>query len=1512
MIRNMKVGNTKVSKVAPLKIGFLSFLSLSLLLILAFVPARAQEENTPTPTIQEAQTETPSETPSTSPTPSPTEEATSTETELPAATTESDLTPSPTETLSPTPLEIPFSTLTSTPSPTSEFDCAALGLDAELCTAVANGEARVIVELAVSVRPLSQLNDGQEKQQEARIEQAQADLEEDLQDTQAEIVREFETLPFLAIQVDQTALVELAESPLVADIQIDQIRPLLLAQSVPLINAPQVWSLGFTGAGQTVAILDTGIDKNHPFITASKVVAEACFSSTGLPNYQSVCPNGTDEQIGPGAGEDCPVTYQYTGCSHGTHVAGIVAGRNDSFSGVAPDATLISVQVFSKYNVQATCGPNPCVVAFDSDIVQGLEYVYQLRNSFNIAAVNMSLGGGSYSNYCNSVSAAMKVAIDNLRSAGIATVIASGNGRQVNGISFPACISSAISVGASTETDAVAEFSNSTSFLSLLAPGASITSSVVGGYQTYSGTSMAAPHVAGVFALLKDLDSSLSVDQILSALRSTGKPITDTRIANRTIPRVQAYNAFRAVNPKPPKPVLIAPLPNASVNTNNPLFSWNPTAYAEQFRLQIYLNKTLTSQERSILLDPGIMEYKPGFLKDGTYYWQVVGVNHYAFEGTWSNVQTLTIDTVPPLAPMLTAPVENSIQLTTTPKFVWTASTTAVQYELQVSDTLDFSNILIDQIQTGLNYTLSPVQALDLETNYWRIRSKDLAGNWSNWSLPRQLTISLLSMPANGTFTTDSTPRLQWLPAVGALEYNIQLDEAAEADFLTPVADQLAIGLNTILADLDPAAYVWRLRFRTASGWSSWSNPWALTISPAPPGAPLLSLPANNALLNDSTPDITWNAISGAATYEIQIANTTTFALANILQSQSGIAPTTFIPSTLFDGKYYVRVRAQNTLGRLGAWSAVRVFNIDTAPPATPNYLSPAPGATSAGTPVFSWTKPPTATQYQLQIDLSAENFDTPEFDSGAISSNSLKPAISLFSSTGEFAWRVRARDAAGNWGGWTAPRALNVILPLPAAPAFVSPANLAVLNDPMPSLNWNAASNADSYMIQISTMKNFSSQLVSEHLLSGVLTYTPTFLPDGVYYWRVRGFNLNTPSDPGPYSSIRTLTIDTNPPVVPTLLLPAPNASVAGAPTFSWNKPAGATQFQLQINDGGEFDSGVISTTSLKPAGSFSGLGSFTWRVRVRDAAGNWSDWSSPRGITITLPLPAAPTLGLPSNNFATNQADPVFTWTAVPYGSYYEIWIDSQANFAGTHESQNVGSPGELSFQPTLAPGKYYWRVRALNTNNQFGAWSAAFAVTIDLTPPAAPVIVKPANAFEFRTAPSFQWAPVSGAASYELQIDEIDEDFSDILYDTGWISKTLHSASLSSLGEYQWRLRARDLAGNLSPWTDVRTFKIIQPLPSAPALSLPAANATTSDNTPSFAWQSVALGSVYQIQIGNNSNFLSLERDQTLSVGVLTYTPVAVLPDGTYYWRVRAWNSNVPPELGAWSVARKLIIK
>jgi hypothetical protein len=268
-----------------------------------------------------------------------------------------------------------------------------------------------------------------------------------------------------------------------------------------LINAPEVWAMGYTGQGITVAVIDSGVDYNHPDLQNNIWV-----------NPREIPGNGIDDD-GNGyiddvwgwdfVNRDNTPTDLY---GHGTHIAGIIAAANNGsgITGVAYNAQIMPVRVLDE-------------VGFGnySEIAAGIRYA--TNNGAHI--INLSLGGIGIS---NEISTAIQYATER----GAVVVIASGNGGQSQP-SFPANLTNqwGVAVGAITINQQLATFSNDAGAAVVnyvVAPGASIYSTTPNNtYQYYSGTSMAAPYVAGVAALILSANPSLTPAQVVSLLTST-------------------------------------------------------------------------------------------------------------------------------------------------------------------------------------------------------------------------------------------------------------------------------------------------------------------------------------------------------------------------------------------------------------------------------------------------------------------------------------------------------------------------------------------------------------------------------------------------------------------------------------------------------------------------------------------------------------------------------------------------------------------------------------------------------------------------------------------------------------------------------------------------------------------------------------------------------------------------------------------------------------------------------
>ncbi|MBI2568696.1 MAG: S8 family serine peptidase [Candidatus Schekmanbacteria bacterium] len=404
----------------------------------------------------------------------------------------------------------------------------------------------------------------------------------DSRDVPYAMLKVFRTVPYVLLDVDREAKYLIAADPMVRSVLRDEPVPLIdavekgdtiewdatrepaparLDNTVHIIGADAVWAAGNIGTGWWVAILDTGIRSSHQMF-AGKSIVEACFAlgADGAAGAGD-CPNGQSSMTGTGSAAHHPSSYE--GYDHGTHVAGIAAGNNGAgLTGVARGANVIAVNVFTKFG-PADCGsPEPCVLTWISDQISGLEYIYSIRGSYAIGAINMSLGGGKYTSQAqcdvDDASNAVKAPVDLLRAAGIATIVASGNNGFCDGISSPGCISSVVAVGASTDGDDRANFSNHLgSLLEVFAPGVDILSSTGGSdtsYEGWNGTSMATPHVTGAWTLLREVSSSThraaTVSELLNAVLSTGTSLLVWSCDGQTKPRIQVDAAADEVRPE--------------------------------------------------------------------------------------------------------------------------------------------------------------------------------------------------------------------------------------------------------------------------------------------------------------------------------------------------------------------------------------------------------------------------------------------------------------------------------------------------------------------------------------------------------------------------------------------------------------------------------------------------------------------------------------------------------------------------------------------------------------------------------------------------------------------------------------------------------------------------------------------------------------------------------------------------------------------------------------------------
>ena len=542
--------------------------------------------------------------------------------------------------------------------------------------------------------------------------------------------------------VTNNGLEKLMNDPDVKKVYLNREVHITLDQSIPQINADDVWKLklnniNITGKDETICIIDTGIDTDHSAFSG-RILDQYCYCNGGC------CPNNEAEDT---SAEDDE--------GHGTHCAGIAAGNHSTYRGVAPEAGIISIKVC---NSNGNCS--------DSDVMAGIDWCVNNASTYNISVISMSLGGGvSYSNYCNND--AFAPAINSAVGQNISVIVSTGNDGWTNGISSPACVQNATPIGASDGTS-IASFSNRNSITNLLAPGVSITSPYIGGGTIpMSGTSMSTPHVAGAAALIKQFvrlynGTDITPQEIENVLNDTGTEIDDTSSSGRNYSRIDVYAAVMSFDTTPPQysdvskndtsikvndVVLFYTNWSDSVGLSHYIFSWNNSgSWSNDSAIAL----TDWSNKSKIITATGKPEIN----------WKI-----YANDSAnnWNNTgaQTFTVNNTAPTQPNLTNP-ENNSYTNTTITMNWSTSTDVdgdpINYSIYFSNSSPptYNSSTLNNYTTCTNLT-------EGETYYWYIIANDGTDN-STVSEINQFTIDS-SAPivtiVNSSFnTSDSTPSI--------------------------------------------------------------------------------------------------------------------------------------------------------------------------------------------------------------------------------------------------------------------------------------------------------------------------------------------------------------------------------------------------------------------------------------------------------------------------------------------------------------------------------------------------------------------------------------------------------------------------------------------------------------------------------------------------------------------------------------------------------------------------------
>ncbi len=424
------------------------------------------------------------------------------------------------------------------------------------------GTIEIIVGLSTPIAVPEIVGASQHRAQKAAFREAAASLSSRVfgETSTKDQFRPFDVIPFAVMTVNPTQLERVLSDPAVDTVQVNARLELnlRLKQMVDIVEADYMWSgrRAKKGKGQTIAVIDDGFDRNLPSLTKS-IVHEACYSFTDNGRLACVANKKGKRKKnskGKGASWGCKESAaiwakknknrdkpKYCG-SHGNWTGSTAAAQstktknNKFWNGIAPKADLFLVRLVA--DDQAT-------------IAKAIEYILKKRKKFKISATTMSIGLVRRSSECTGTATIIEAAITALVDAGVPFFNSAGNDKSNLDIDFPGCLKNVVSVGASKENDkAIAGFSDTNHLVEMLAPADKVSFFKSG--KTSSGTSYSTPAVAAGYALLKAANKKKDKDEILNAMRCTGKSLSrdGTEVAVPRIDLKKAHNFLQDPNPE--------------------------------------------------------------------------------------------------------------------------------------------------------------------------------------------------------------------------------------------------------------------------------------------------------------------------------------------------------------------------------------------------------------------------------------------------------------------------------------------------------------------------------------------------------------------------------------------------------------------------------------------------------------------------------------------------------------------------------------------------------------------------------------------------------------------------------------------------------------------------------------------------------------------------------------------------------------------------------------------------
>jgi len=835
---------------------------------------------------------------------------------------------------------------------------------------------------------------------------------------------------------------------------------------------------------------------------------------------------------------------------------------------------------------------------------------------------------------------------------------------------------------------------------------------------------------------------------------------------------------FTTILAPPAVPALVSPADGVTAQQVSLSLTWKKSADATSYRLQVSSDSNFSKNIAvdSVLSDSTL--FVGGLSNSTTYYWRVNAGNAIGSNG-WSGRRSFTTFTPTLATPTLTAPQNGAADVNTAPTVSWSTVAYATTYEVQVSTARDFTTVFIDDatLTTGSKQLSGLANST---TYYWKVMARNLSGAIGSWSDPWSFTTIIttpgtpaLVLPADNAVNQPVSLGLTWNKTTGASSYLVQV--ATDTGFTTSKDTSLTDTLENVSGLLNSTKYYWRVKGKNASGYGSPSAYRTFATIIASPATPVPSSPADSALNVDLNPQISWNAVTGAASYHLQVATSQDFSTGLIVDDSTYTQTSKIIGPVTLNTSYFWRVQAKNA-GGTSIWSSRRRFTTMPPPPIPPTLVSPVDAA--AGQPdslTLTWNKTAGATVYYVAVATDT-GFSTIVKTDSTVSLTDTTMVVKGLASATAYHWRVQAKNGGGtsNWSGQR---------------SFATTRQFSITIDALygsvtksPSLPWYDSGS----VVTLTAVPS-----AGHHFTGWSQDLTGTTNPIDIM--------INT-------AKLVTASFATDTPAAPVQTTPTSNQTGVLVPVqLRWTSVAGVNSYRVMVSTNPLFSpydvDTYVTSTSYTVSTALANDTRYYWRVNST-GTGVASPWVVDSFTTAL----DAPVLSSPANNATgISKSNLSATWSTVTYAASYDIVVSTDAGFVSLvmNSSSNVTNK---SLGILASNTLYYWKVRARNADGA-GAWSTPFSFTT-LPLPDAPSLVSPTdNATGEDPAMTISWSPVAGVAGYRAQVSTVS-DFSTLVKDSALTQQSMQLTGLFIRTQYYWRVQSVsvDTAG---PWSGAWAF-------------------------------------------------------------------------------------------------------